>query len=167
MKKIRLLILSIFNIIQIWSSIKIEFVKLKYFRWIWKNEYECQNKKMTRHENNNQDPDVNFYHNFSMVDTQYLAPDKSNTNLRDFYGNYFSVLHLIIRNTNKNFEYFREYYSKVNHIFNVTRFSEIWASQGKINKNLSFQLKNYIEIHQARNFCKGGGLCIFIHESWL
>ena len=102
-----------------------------------------------------------------MIDTQYIAPDKSKTNLRDFYGNFFSVLHLNIRNANKNFEYFREYYSKLNHIFNVTRFSEIWASQGKINKNLSIQLKNYDEIHQARNFCKEGGLCIFIHESCL
>ena len=35
----------------------------------------------------------------------------------------------------------------------------------KTNKNSTFQLKNYNVIHQVKNSRKGGGLCIFIHES--
>ena len=52
----------------------------------------------------------------------------------------------------------------MNHIFSIC-FSETWASEKNINKNSTFQLKNYNVIHQVRKFCKGGGLCIFIHES--
>ena len=43
-------------------------------------------------------------------------------------------------------------------------FSETWASEENINKNSAFQLKNYNVTDQVRNPCKGGGLCIFIHE---
>ena len=32
--------------------------------------------------NNDDDPDVNFYHDVSMLDTQYLMPDKFKTNFK-------------------------------------------------------------------------------------
>ena len=114
---------------------------------------------------NDHDPDVNFYHHVSMLDTQYLMPDKFKTNFKDFSKNSFSVLHLNIRSINKNFEAFTEFFSKLNHIFGVICFSETWASEENVNKNSTFQLKNYNVIHQVRNSRKGGGLCIFIHES--
>ena len=38
------------------------------------------------------DPDVNFSHDVSMLDTQYLIPDKFKTNFKDFSKNSFSVL---------------------------------------------------------------------------
>ena len=44
---------------------------------------------------NDHDPDVNFYHDVSMLDTQNLMPDKFKTNFKDFSKNSFSVLHLI------------------------------------------------------------------------
>ena len=113
---------------------------------------------------NDHDPDVNFYHDVSMLDTQYIMPDKFKTNFKDFSKN-FSVLHLNIRSINKNFEAFTEFYSKMNYIFSVICFSETWASEENINKNSTFQLKNYNVIHQVRNSRKRGGLCIFIHES--
>ena len=96
---------------------------------------------------------------------QYLMPDKFKTNFKDISKNSFSVLHLNIRSINKNFEAFTEFYSKLNHIFSVICFSETWASEENIDKNSTFQLKNYDVIHQVRNSRKGGGLCIFIHES--
>ena len=65
-------------------------------------------------------------------------PDKFKTNLKTF-----SVFHLNIRSINKNFEAFSEFYSKLNHIFSVICFSETWASEKNINKNSTFQLKNY------------------------
>ena len=114
---------------------------------------------------NDYDPDVNFYHDVSMLDTQHLMPDKFKTNFKDFSKNSFSDLHLNIRSINKNFEAFTEFYSKLNHIFTVMCFSETWASEEKINKNSTVQLKNYNVIHQVRNSRKRGGLCIFIHDS--
>ena len=63
----------------------------------------------------------------------------------------FSVFQLNVRNINKNFEAFSEFYSKTNHIFSVICFSETWASEKNINKNSTFQLKNYNVIHQVRN----------------
>ena len=92
-------------------------------------------------------------------------PDKFKTNFKDFSKISFSVLHLNIRSINKNFEAFTEFYSKLNHIFSVIFFSETWASEENINKNSTFQLKNYKMIHQIKNSRKGGGLCIFIHEA--
>ena len=113
---------------------------------------------------NDHDPDVNFYHDVSMLDTQYLMPDKFKTNFKDFSKNSFSVVHLNIRSINKNFEVFTEFYLKLNYIFSVICFSETWASEENISKNSTFQLKNYNVFHQVRNSCKGGGLYIFIHE---
>ena len=101
-----------------------------------------------------------------MLDTQYLMPDKFKINFIDFSKNSFSVLHLNIRSINKNFEAFTEFYSKLNHIFSVICFSETWASEENINKNSTFELKNYNVIHQVRNSRKAGGLCIFIHEKF-
>ena len=96
-------------------------------------------------------PTVNFYHDVSMLDTQYLMPDKFKTNFKDFSKSSFSVLLLNIRSINKNFEALSEFYSKLNHVFSVIYFSETWASQENINKNSTFQLKNYNVIHQVRN----------------
>ena len=81
---------------------------------------------------NNYDSDVNFYH-VSMLDTQYLRPDKFKTNFKDFSKNSFYVLN--IRSINRNFEAFTEFYSKLNHTFSVICFSETWASEENINKN--------------------------------
>ena len=55
---------------------------------------------------NDDDPDVNFYHDVSMLDTHYLMPDRFKTNSKDFSKNSFSVLHLNIRSINKDFEAF-------------------------------------------------------------
>ena len=73
---------------------------------------------------NGHDPDVNFYHGVSMLDTQYLTPDKFKTNFKEISKNSFSVLHLNIRSINKNLEAFSEFYSKLNHVFSVICFSD-------------------------------------------
>ena len=90
---------------------------------------------------NDHDPDVISYH-VSMLDTQYLMmPDKFKTNFKDFSKNYFSFLHLNIRSIHKDFEAFSEFYSKLNYIFIVICFSETWASEQNINKNLKNSTK--------------------------
>ena len=40
---------------------------------------------------NDHDSDVNFYHDVSMLDTQYSVSDKFKTNFKDFSKNSFSV----------------------------------------------------------------------------
>ena len=47
-----------------------------------------------------------------MIDTQYLTPDKFETNFKDFSKRLFFILQLSIRNIKKNFESFREFYSQ-------------------------------------------------------
>ena len=91
--------------------------------------------------------------------------DKFKKNFKDFSKNSISVLDLNVRSMNKNFEVLSEFYSKMNHIFRAICFSETWANEENINKNSAFQLKNHNVIHQVRNPCKGGGLCIFINET--
>ena len=100
----------------------------------------------------------------SVLDIKYLMPDKSKTNFKDFSKNSSSVLRLNVRNINKNFESFTEFYLKLNNVFSVMCFSVTWISEENINKNSTFQLKIYNVIHQVKNPPKGGELCIFIHE---
>ena len=66
---------------------------------------------------NDHDPDVDFYHEVSMLHTQYLTADNFKTSFKDFSKNSFSALHLNIRSINRNFEVFAEFYSKLNHTF--------------------------------------------------
>ena len=98
-------------------------------------------------------PDVNFYHDVSVLDTQYLMPDKFKAKFKDFSKNSFSVLHLNIRSINKNFEAFTEFYLKLNHIFNVICFYETWASEENINKSSTFQLKTCV-IQKCQKFAQ-------------
>ena len=55
---------------------------------------------------NEHDPNVNYYHDVSMLDTQYLNPNKFKINFKEFSKNSFSVLHLNVRSINKNLESF-------------------------------------------------------------
>ena len=70
----------------------------------------------------------------------------------------------MIRSMKKNFENFKDFYYALNLKFSIICLSETWADD-IFRKNSFYQLKNYNVIHQIRNGCKGGGLCIFVHES--
>ena len=59
---------------------------------------------------NEHDPDVNFYRDISMFNTQYLMPDKYKINFKDFSKYSFSILQLNIKSMNKSFESFSECY---------------------------------------------------------
>ena len=56
---------------------------------------------------NNHDPDVNFYHNVSMLDTQYLMPDKFKTNFKDFLKKLFFYLTFKYQKYKQNFRSFQ------------------------------------------------------------
>ena len=54
--------------------------------------------------NDSQDPDENFFNAFSFKDSQYLTPEESTRNLNHFDNSSFSMLHLNIRSSQKNFD---------------------------------------------------------------
>ena len=76
----------------------------------------------------------------------------------------FSALHVNIRSTNKNFETFKNVYSKLNCTFSVIYFSENWATDNSICNDSNFQIENYTVLHKVRESGGGGGLSIFVHK---
>ena len=53
--------------------------------------------------NSNQNPDVNFYHNISSLETSYLSPSEIDKNFQNFSRESSSILYLNIRSMNKGF----------------------------------------------------------------
>ena len=111
------------------------------------------------------DPDINFYQDISSLETHYCSPNDFQNNFQCFLKDSFSVLHLNIRSMNKNFESFKEFYSKINFKFSIVCFSETWVDDISFSKNSNFQLSGYQVIHQTRKNRKGGGVCVFVHEN--
>ena len=68
------------------------------------------------------DPDVNFYSDISPLDTKYLNPNEIREGFECLCKNGFSALHVNIRSVNKNFETFKNFYSKLNCTFRVIFF---------------------------------------------
>ena len=74
--------------------------------------------------NGEHDPDINFYQDISYLETHYCSPNDFQNNFQCFLKDSFSGLHLNIRSMNKNFEPFKEIYSKINFKFSIVYFSE-------------------------------------------
>ena len=53
--------------------------------------------------NSNQNSDVNFYQNFSSLETSYLSPSEIDKNFQNFSRESSSILYLNIRSMNKGF----------------------------------------------------------------
>ena len=66
---------------------------------------------------------------------------------------------------NKNFESFKKFYSKINFKFSIVCFSETLVDDISFSKNSNFQLSSYQVLHQTRKNCKGGGVCVLMHEN--
>ena len=115
--------------------------------------------------NSEHDRDINFYQDISSLWTHYCSPNEFQNNFQCFLKDSFSVLHLNIRSMNKNFESFKELYSTINFKFSIVCFSETWVDDISFSKNSNFQLSGYQVLHQARKNCKGGGVCVFVHEN--
>ena len=114
---------------------------------------------------NEVDLDVNFYQDIPSFDTKYYSPLEVKENFKNFSDDAVSINHVNIRSMEKNFEDLKDFYYALDFRFSIICFSEIWADDS-FGKNSLYQLKNYNVIHQIRNGRKGGGLCIFIHESF-
>ena len=68
---------------------------------------------------------------------------------------------------NKNFETFQDFYKSLNTKFSIICLTETWANDSDINQNSLSQLEGYIPVHQIRKSRKGGGIVIFIRDSFL
>ena len=73
-------------------------------------------------------------------------------------------MHVNIRDINKNFEAFKHFYISLNCRFSVIYFSETWAADNSIYKDLNFRVENYTVLHQVRESGRGRGLSIFLHK---
>ena len=93
--------------------------------------------------NSDHDPDINFYQHISSLETHYCSPNDFKNNFQSFLKDSFSVLHLNIRSINKNFESFKEFYSKIKFKFSTVCFSETWVDDISFSKNSNFQLSGY------------------------
>ena len=113
---------------------------------------------------NEVDLDVNFFQDILSFNTNYDSPSEVKQSFKNFSENVVSIFHVNIRSMKKNFENFKDLYYALDSRFRIICFSETWADDS-CGKNSLYQLKNYNVIHQIRNACKGGGLCIFVHES--
>ena len=77
----------------------------------------------------------------------------------------FSALHLNVRNLNKIFQSFKEFYLTINFKFSVLCFSETWVDDMSPNKISNFHLSGYNVLHQISKNRKGGRISIFVDES--
>ena len=114
--------------------------------------------------NNTNDPDENIFNNLSLIDSVFYAVEEAATSLKKFNDKTFSVLHLNVRSLNKNFESLKELLTTINFEFKVICFTERWCTDDQRNETL-FNLENYTSINQVRKHERGGGICVFIHNS--
>ena len=66
----------------------------------------------------------------------------------------------------KNFESFQEFFKDLKFNFSAICLSETWRESIDATKNSNYKLNGYRSFHQIRNEHKGGGLCIFLRESY-
>ena len=110
------------------------------------------------------DLDINFHSDISPLDTKYFNPKEICEGFECLCKNGFSVFHLNIRSIYKNFETFKNFYSKFNCSFSVIYFSETCAADNSIFNDTNFQIENSTVLHQVRESRRGEGLSIFVHK---
>ena len=77
-----------------------------------------------------------------------------------------SIFHLNIRSMAKNFEDLKIFLTQLNYKFSFICLTETWSKE-ELVKNTTFSLPEYSLVYQNRE-CKdkGGGVCIYAHESF-
>ena len=74
------------------------------------------------------------------------------------------MLHLSVKNLSQNFESLKELLASIKFEFKVICLTETWCTVDLRNETL-FNLENYTLINQVRKHSRGGGICVFIHNS--
>ena len=84
------------------------------------------------------------------------------SSLASFDPNASSVLHLNIRSMKKNFENFKEFLKNVSVSFSTVCFSETWCESRDESQNSNYILSGYNFFNHYRQYCRGGGVCLFV-----
>ena len=114
--------------------------------------------------NNTNDRDENIFNNLSQIESVFYAVEEAATSLKKFTVKTFPALHLNIRSLNQNFESLKEILTTAKFKFKVMCLTETWCTADPRNETL-FNLENYTSINQVRKHDRGGGICVFIHNS--
>ena len=112
------------------------------------------------------DPNTNFFESISSLDTKYFTVNEIKTFVSNIDSESFTVLHLNIRSMKKNFESFQEFFKDLKFNFSAICLSETWCESIDTIKYSNYKLNGYRSFHQIRNERKGGGLYIFLRESY-
>ena len=117
--------------------------------------------------NKESDLDVNFYqYNVSNVEGNYFLMAEAKSSLKGFDPNAFSVLHLNIRSMKKNFKTFKEPLENLSVTFSAICLSETWCESQEEPQYSNYILSGYNFFYQYRQYCRGGGVCLFVKESF-
>ena len=84
--------------------------------------------------------------------------------LHDFSSNNFSVVLIIIRSVNNNFQNFKLFLSFLNFTFSIICFSETCLDVLIFTSTLLYELPNYVSKHHLRSDSIGGGVSIYIYK---
>ena len=112
------------------------------------------------------DPGTNFFESISSLDTNNFTVNETKTFVSNTDSEFFTVLHLNIRSMKKSFESFQEFFKDLKFNFSAICLSETWCESIDATKNSNYKLNGYRSFHQIRSKRKGGGLCIFLCESY-
>ena len=110
--------------------------------------------------NNTNAPDENIFHNLCQIDSVFYTFEEAATSLKKFNDKTFSVLHLNVRSLNQNFEV----QTTIKFDYKAIFFTEIWCTDDPRDEPF-FNLENYISINKVKTHGRGGGICVFIHNS--
>ena len=117
--------------------------------------------------NNECDPDVNFYqNNVSNVEANYSLMTEVKSSLASFDPNAFSVLHLNIRSMKKHSENVKEFLKNLSVSFSTICLSETWCESQDESQNSNYIFSGYNFFYQYRQYRRGGGVCLFVKESF-
>ena len=113
---------------------------------------------------NTNDPDENIFNNLSQIDSVLHAVEEAATSFKKFSDKTFSVLHLNAGSLSHYFESLKELLTTIKFEFKVICLTETWCTDDPRNEIL-FNLENYTSIYKVRKHGRGGGICVFIHNS--
>ena len=114
--------------------------------------------------NNTNVPDKNIFHNLCKIDSVFYAFEEAAASLKKFNDKTCSVLHFNVRSLNQNFESLKELQATIKFDYKAIFFTEICCTDDPRNQTF-FNLENYSSINQVRKHGRGGGICVFIHNS--
>ena len=98
------------------------------------------------------------------TNTTNFLPETRKTMMKESNDISFSILHVNIKNLNKNFESLKKMLVELSFCFKMICITESWCS-GDLHTINRYQLPNYVSIHQVRKNGKaGGGITIFYSQ---